>query len=186
MQILAQEFLPLAEKAKAIAFVDLEATGLKGDYNSILVVTVKPYQEKPISFVVDKPGDDRNVVREARDLMHQYPLWVTYYGKYFDIPMIQTRLLNWGFKETLRKHHHIDMYWKLRDRLLTARRSQAHLLRWTKTEEKKMDLSPDEWNNVLRNPKQGLKTMVARCESDTAGLEALYEKTKHLILEITR
>ena len=43
LQLAAQSFLDLAERASALAFVDIEATGLRGDYNSVLVVSVKPW-----------------------------------------------------------------------------------------------------------------------------------------------
>ena len=93
MQIKAEEFLPLAERAGALCFFDLESTGTKGDYNSILCISVKPWHGKPVSFVVDGPGSDRNILAAARDELHKYTLWCGYYSKGFDAPMIQSRLL---------------------------------------------------------------------------------------------
>jgi uncharacterized protein YprB with RNaseH-like and TPR domain len=185
LQIDAQDFLPLAEKAEAVGVLDMEATGVKGDYNSLLVVTVKPYGKKPITLSVDTPGDDRKLVREARDLLHEFPLWISYYGKGFDIPMLQSRLLRHGYKP-LEKKLHLDMYWHMKAHTLTARRSQAHLLEWLETPSKKMTLSAELWNEVLKNPKKGLHTLKLRCESDTIGLENLYDRTKHLIVNVTR
>lgn len=185
MQIEAQDFLPIAEKAGEVCIVDSEATGTKGDYNSLLVVTVKPWHGKPITLSVDRPGDDRKLVKEARDLLHEFAVWVTYYGKGFDMPMLQSRLLRHNCKP-LQKRHHIDMYWHLKAAALTARRSQAHLLEWLDTPQKKMTLSPELWNEVLKCPEKGLKILKARCESDCAGLEALYDRTKHLIVNITK
>ena len=49
MQIEVPTFLRLAEQAKRILFVDLEATGLRGDYNSVLCVSMRPYGEKSIT-----------------------------------------------------------------------------------------------------------------------------------------
>jgi len=185
VQIEAQEFLKIAEQAGKVALVDIEATGLKGDYNSVLVVTVKPYGEKCITTAVDRPGDDRKLVVAARDLLHEYPLWVSYYGKGFDIPMIQTRLLRHGARPLV-KALHLDLYWHLKAHIITARRSQAHYLRWMDAPSQKMDMSPEEWNLVLANPKKALVRMRQRCESDCEGLEALYDRTKHLIVNITR
>jgi RNase H-like protein len=185
MQIEAQRFLDIAERASAIAFFDLESTGLNCDYNSVLCVSVKPYGVSPMSFAVKRPGFDSKVVRDARDFLAEFPLWVSYYGRGFDVLMLNGRLLKHG-DEPLPKHHHLDMYYCMRYRVNTGRRSQAHLLEWLGTPEKKMTLSPDEWNAVQRDPRTHMPILIERCESDVAGLEALYKRTRHLVAEISR
>jgi len=185
MQMKAEEALPIFERANALCMFDLESTGTKGDYNSILCVSIRPWHGKPTSFVVDGPGNDRTILAAVRDELHKYACWVSYFGKGFDVPMIQSRLLVHGLKP-LESRHHIDMYYVLKARVLTGRRSQAHLLEWLNAKQRKMTLSPDMWVAVLRNPKRYLPTLVKRCESDCAGLEALYDKSKHLIRELSR
>jgi uncharacterized protein YprB with RNaseH-like and TPR domain len=181
VQLDSQVFLDLVEDAHKICFVDIESTGLKGDYNSALVVSVKPYNLKPVSFSVKQPGYDIKVVRDAKECMESFACWVTYYGKGFDIPFLNTRLLRWS-QEPIAKRPHIDMYYSLKYNLLTGRKSQAHLLRFLDCDQQKMDMSPTEWTEVLATG--DTKRMVLRCESDTAGLESLYKKTRHLIKEI--
>lgn len=185
MQLDAQDFLPLVEKAGGVCVFDIEATGLKGDYNSILLATVKPIGKPCRTFMVDRPGDDRRLVRELRDELHKYAMWVSFYGKGFDVPMLRARLLLHGMAQ-LEKRLHLDMYWTLKATVLTARRSQAHLLRWLQAPSQKMDLSPEEWNMVLANPRKGLRVMKARCESDCLGLEALYHRAKHLVVNVSK
>ena len=143
MQLDAQTFLRLAEKAGELGFVDIEATGLRGDYNSVLVVSVKRWGKRPVSYAVTQPGDDASVVLAAKADLDSLVCWVTYYGKGFDVPMLNTRLLQAGSLPLMQRHH-VDLYYVLKFNLLTARRSQAHLLRWTGTAEKKMDMSADE------------------------------------------
>jgi uncharacterized protein YprB with RNaseH-like and TPR domain len=136
------------------------------------------------------------VVHQAAEMLRRFDCWVSYYGKSFDFPMINTRLLKWGL-DPLERQKHIDLYYTLKANLATARRSQAHLLDWLRIDKtgestdtdnidvvRKMSVSADEWNQVLSNPKKAMKTMVARCESDTLGLQSLYLRTKHLIREI--
>lgn len=190
MQLPAQDFLRLCEKSNSIATWDIEATGLRGDYNSILCVSIKPVGKPATTFGITTPGRDKGVVEFARDMLESMDCWITYYGKGFDFPMLNTRLLKWGLKPLTRKPH-IDMYYSLKSNLLTARRSQAHLLDWLHIENdgskevaRKMSVSADEWNNVLADPKRSMKTMVKRCESDCVGLEALYLRCKHLIKEV--
>lgn len=186
MQIEAQDYIRLVESANTLCFFDIEATGLRGDYNSVLVASIKPYNSDPYSIVVKQPGNDQGVVREVKSELEKYDCWVTYYGKGFDIPMINTRLLKWRCAP-VDKRHHIDMYYSLKSNLLTARRSQGHLLSWLGTPEQKMTVGADVWNEVIQDPKgPAMKTMIERCESDVIGLQGLYEKTKHVLREIKR
>lgn len=185
MQVDAQRFLNLAERANSIAFFDIEATGLRGDYNSVLVVSIRPVTGKVRTFAVDRAGKDRDVLIAAKKALEEYDLWVSYYGKGFDIPMLNTRLLQ--HRQTpIAKRHHLDMYYLLRFNLLTARRSQGHLLSWLQTPEQKMGVSAEAWNQVLADPKKAMPQMIRRCESDTEGLKSLYERTKHLVAELQR
>lgn len=184
MQFKAQEFLPIVEESHKLLTFDIEATNLRGDYGSILCASFRPYGKDVITVSVDQPGDDKKVVREIKEIMSAYPCWVSYYGKGFDVPMIQTRLLVNGYKQ-LEKKHHIDLYYVLKYKLLTARRSQAHLLRLLETQQQKLDVSANAWNQVMHSAK-AMDLMRERCESDTEGLQALYDKTRHLIEEITK
>jgi hypothetical protein len=199
VQLDPHDFLRLAEAAKTIVSFDIEATGLRGDYNSILCVSIRPVGGDAVTFSIDTPGRDRAVVKEAAEVLSNMDCWISYYGKGFDFPMINTRLLKWGL-EPLKRKPHIDMYYMLKSNLLTARRSQAHLLDWLRIDKTgastiadgggdpihKMSVSADEWNEVLANPAKAMRTMIKRCESDTLGLQSLYLRTKHLIKDVTR
>jgi uncharacterized protein YprB with RNaseH-like and TPR domain len=184
VQIPEQDFLNLVETTHTLIFVDIEAMGLRGDYNSVLCVSIKPYGKKAYTFQITKPGNDRNVVKEAKAALEEAQCWATYYGKGFDIKMLNTRLLRWEM-DPIEKRPHIDMYYSLKSNLLTARKSQGHLLSWLKLPEQKMTVSADDWSAVASDPKRIMPTMVKRCESDVKGLEDLYKRTRHLIKAIT-
>lgn len=198
MQVDPQTFLRLAEGAKKICSFDIEATGLRGDYNSVLVVSIRPVGGNAVSFSIERPGQDKGVVHRAAEMLRSFDCWISYYGKGFDFPMINTRLLKWGLTPLERKPH-IDMYYTLKANLLTARRSQAHLLDWLRIDHtgestdrdnrdvvQKMSVSADEWNRVLdeHTRASAMRTMIKRCESDTLGLQSLYLRTKHLIKDV--
>ena len=185
MQIETQAYLDLLEETHKICFFDIEATGLRGDYNSILCISVKPYGLKPVTFKVERPGHDRKVLKDAVECLESFHVWTSYYGRGFDIPMINTRRLRWG-DEPVDKRPHLDLYFSLKAKLLTARKSQGHLLAWLGTPESKMTVSATVWSEILAEPAKHMPMMIKRCESDCAGLEALYKRTKHLIAEISR
>lgn len=183
MQIDVQTFLRLVEQTHRLAFFDIESLGQQGDYGSILVISVKPFGVDPVTFAVRQVGNDQRVVREARDFLSRFDVWCSYYGKGFDVPMLNTRLLRWGLA-SLDRRLHIDLYYTLKFALSTGRRSQAHLLEWLALPERKMTISADVWASTPFKPKEQLEKLRARCESDTAGLEALYVRTSHLIRDI--
>lgn len=185
MQLKTQEFVELAEKAGEIVFFDIECTSLGPDYGSVLVASFKPLGKKPISVPVVTPGDDLVVVSQAADILKNFKLWVSYYGKGFDVPFLQARLLRHGLPQ-LDKRPHADMYFSLRRTLNLSRGSMAHIAAWLKLPEQKMGVSADVWSQVISDPKTHLKTLVARCESDCAVLEKLWHKTRHLVKDIKR
>lgn len=187
MKIDTLEFLELVEASNKLAFFDIEATGLRGDYNSVLVVAIKPFKTAtPTIFNITQPGNDQRVVREAKAELEKYTVICGYYSKGFDIPMLNTRLLKWG-QVPVEKRLHIDLYFTLKANLLTARKSQGHLLEWLETPETKMTVGADMWNKILNNPTgEPMRVMKNRCASDVIGLQSLYERTKHLIREIKR
>lgn len=184
MQIEAQKFLPIAEKAGALAFVDIEASNLNADFGTVVVVSIKPYKMDPITFHC-RPGRDKKLLKDVAKVMEEYPVWGTFYGKLYDIPFLNSRLLVNGLPP-LPKHHHIDMYWVVKSRTHLSRRNQGHILSWLGTNEEKMSVSPTIWANLARDYDTNIKILIDRCESDVIGLEAMYDRVKHLIGEITR
>lgn len=185
MQIDTQQFLGYVEATKKLAFFDIEATGLRGDYNSILCVSIKPYDGNVVTYQIKQPGNDRKLVREVSDALAEFDCWAGYYSKGFDKKMLNTRLLKWGLPP-LPPRHHIDLYFQLKEKTLTARKSQGHLLSWLGTPEQKMSVGASVWNDVLYKTEEAMKTMVERCESDVIGLEGLYKRTRHLFRDVKR
>jgi uncharacterized protein YprB with RNaseH-like and TPR domain len=179
----AQEFLPVAERAGAIAFVDIEASNLKADFGTVVVVAIKPYKGEVKVFKA-RPGRDKSLLKRVAKELAKYQLWVTFYGKLFDVPFLNSRLLA-NRLPPLPKQHHCDLYWVIKGQTALSRRNQGHLLSWLRTPERKMGVSPNVWAEL---PAVGgnLDVLVERCASDVKGLEALYKKVKHLIGEITR
>lgn len=185
MQVDTQMFLNLVENTNKLCFFDLEATGFRGDYNTILTASIKPYNKKPYTFAIKQVGNDQKVVRDMSEALSEYDCWVSFYGKGFDVPMLNTRLLKWG-APALEHKHHLDMFFSLKHKLALSRKSQAHYLGWLDVDEKKMGVSPDVWAGISTNMEKNLPILIKRCESDTVGLEALYKKTRHLVMEIKR
>jgi uncharacterized protein YprB with RNaseH-like and TPR domain len=183
--VLNQTFLDLAEKSGALVSLDTESTGLNGDYNSLLVISAKPFGKKPVTFKVDKPGDDKQLLIDGVAFLRQFLVPVAYFGFYHDMPLIETRLLIHGLPPW-QPPYEIDPWMIAKRRLKTSRRSQGHLLSWLRPPEQKMGLSADDWNQFIANWEETHPLLVARCESDVKGLEALYRKLRPQIRNFPR
>lgn len=133
---------------------------------------------------MSQPGNDRGLAAQLRDELAKYDCWVTFYGRGHDIPLLETRLLVHNLSK-VEKRLHLDLYWKIKGKIKTARKSQAHINRLLNCQEQKLSVNPDDWNSVLYKPST-MDTIVKRCNSDVEGLEDLYERTKHLVAEIAR
>ena len=179
-----QKYLDLVQDANKICTFDIEASGLKGDYNSTICVSVLGFRaEQPETFHIQQLGNDQKVVRQAKECLESYDCWISYYGKGFDIKFLNTRLLKWGMMP-IEPRHHIDMYYVLKYHTLMGRRSQEAYLSFLGTEEQKMKVSQNIWSEMGFKVKEHLPIMIARCESDVKGLQQLYADTRHLIHEI--
>jgi hypothetical protein len=185
VQIEPQEFLELVESAGKLVCFDIESSGLKGDYNSAICVSLKPYGKEPYTLAIKQPGNDQKVVNDAKRELEKYMVWVTYYGKGFDVKFLNTRLLKWGSKP-IEKRLHLDLFFLNKANLLTGHYSQAHLLGWLGTPEQKMSVSASTWSEMPFKMHEHLPTMIERCESDVRGLECMYDRVKHIVREIKR
>lgn len=183
MKLEVADFLRLVEAGGNLFFWDCETHDKSMDYGGVLVVSIKPWHRKPISIVRPHGQSDRATVKAAIERLNEADLWVTYYGKGFDVRVLNTRALRWGLPQ-LQPKPHIDLYYTLKPKLALARRSQAHILEFLQTSQRKMTVSPVVWGDLMQDYEAGMKVLVRRCESDAAGLEALYSATKHLIRDI--
>ena len=191
MQLDCQTFLRLVEKNGSLIFWDTESQGREGDYGRMYIVSVKPFNKPPVTLNIGENAQDKGLVKEAKDLLDKADCWVTFYGKGHDVPLLNTRLIRWGYPP-LNVVPHIDMYFQLKYKLKTGRKSQAHLLEFLQDTmislgippEKKMSVSPNVWSDLWSDYKKNIKILIDRCASDTIGLEALYKVCKHLIRDI--
>lgn len=184
MNIDEQHYLDLAEKTSDLVFFDIESTGFKADYGSVLVVSLKPFGKEPFSFAVNQVGNDQKVVRQAREALGRFGCWVSFYGKGFDKPFLNTRLLKWK-QPPLESRHHLDLFFTLKYNMSMSRKSLLQYAGFLDLEDKKFGVSPNVWSSIAYKP-ENMKLMIKRCEQDCITLEQLYVKTRHIVKEIKR
>lgn len=185
MQVDVQDFLRLVETASTLFCWDTETAGRDMDYGGVYTVAIKPYGKAPVLISRRKGQSDKYLVRDAADYLNEADCWVTYYGKGFDVGVMNTRLLRWCLPP-LESKLHIDLYFSIQPKIRLGSKSQASLLAFLGTDQQKMSVPPTAWSDVNEDFEKNIAILGARCISDAVGLEAGYDKTKHLIKDIKR
>ena len=183
MQLDVQRYLELVENNNSICFFDLETTGREAEYDSIICGSIKSYHDAPMTFTVKQIGNDQKILKELKEWLTSFDVYVTYYGKGFDTLFLNTRSLKWR-QPPLPPMLHLDMYFALRGKLILGRRSQGHIASWLRLPVEKMSVSADIWSEAPYKPKLNLPILVERCESDVTGLQQLYDTSKHLVRDL--
>jgi len=185
MQLNTQRCFDLFEKDHTLYGWDIETAGFNADYAQVLCISIKPHGLEPVTFSLKKGHSDKAVVNQARNMLGEAECWMTYYGKGFDVKILNTRLLYWGLP-ALDSIPHIDLYYALKSKLKTGSKSQAHLLNFLELPEEKMTVRPSIWANLNHNFEENMKVLIERCESDCEGMEGLYDRTRHMIMDAKR
>jgi hypothetical protein len=101
------------------------------------------------------------------------------------VPFVNTRLLKWGYAP-IDTRHHIDLFFTLKSNTKMSSKGLGRFLSLLGTDEQKMGVSQNVWSEMGFKLNTHMPLMVKRCESDTIGLEGLYDKTRHIIKEIKK
>lgn len=175
----------MVEQTNQLVFFDIESSGgFNADFGSTLCVSFKVFEQEPVTLKIKQVGNDQKVVREAKEILEQFQCWCSYYGKGFDVPYLNTRLLKWGYKP-VKPRHHLDLYFTLKPKTKMSRKGLGSYADFLKLETPKINVSQNVWSEMPF--KMGnMKELVMRCEGDCTTLEQLYVKTRHMVAEIKR
>lgn len=170
---------------------DLESSSLNGDFGAILCFGYKWLGERQahVLSVADfprfhqDPSDDRELVRAAYDILESADLWVTWYGKRFDVPLMATRLLD--HREALKRHilppmPHVDGWEIARYRMKLHSNRLASVSTFLDVEEK-TPIRPRVWRRALSGHRPSLQYVIDHCEQDCVVLEDVYQIIRPLL-----
>jgi len=165
-----------------IAMLDLETTNLSANVGRIIAACVKPL-EGPITAFSQEGyrgyqktlWDDTPLVEDLEAHLRGYHLLVTYYGRFFDIPFLRSRL-------TKVPSHKPKRYWSL-DLHLTAKNmlklSSNRLIAlqgFLGLSEEKTGLDPDVWAKAGAGNVRATRTVAHHCRQDVKVLELAYTR----------
>lgn len=175
-----------ARKKAKIVLWDLETTNLKGNYGYILCGATKLVGEKQIkcwsiadsSTFSDDPTNDKEICKAILESLEDADMWVAHFGKWFDRPMMNTRLLGHGLPP-LPPIPLIDTWKIAKDNLRLNSNRLATIAAWAGLEEK-TPLSGPIWIKAMAGHRPSIKYVIKHCKQDVVVLEQVYEKIKCL------
>ena len=177
---------------KRIVAFDIETTNLNANFGRILltsfanihtgeVVTMRGDDEK---FRGEKLSDDSKLVAAIRDYMNDSFCWVSWNGKMFDVPFINTRLAL-ADEETMDKRLHIDLMYYARKPFLKIHSSRLDAVAKTfELKEQKTELTPKDWTDAMVLDKEALDYIQEHCEQDVKVLVEVFPKLQAFIANI--
>lgn len=165
---------------------DIEATNLKASFGYVLCVAWKKLGQKTVNVrsVADyatykkDPTNDKQLLKDVRDVLSDAGAWVTWYGQGFDQKFVNSRLTLHGMSP-LPPVPHIDGWRIAREKLLLHSNRLASVSSFLGIEEKTA-LSGPIWVKASAGDKKSLDYVVRHCKQDVVVLEQAYERIKHL------
>lgn len=166
---------------------DLETTNLKGNFGYILCGAWKVLGEKKIhcSSIVNSPTfktdptNDKFICKEILASLEEADMWVAHFGKWFDRPMLNTRLVGHGLTP-LPPIPLIDTWRIAKDNLKLNSNKLATIAAWLNLEEK-TPLSGPIWIKAMAGHKPSIKYVEKHCRQDVLVLEEVYKKIRPLM-----
>jgi len=168
-----------------IAAFDIETSGLEGDWASILCASFKPIHEvdNPDDVYTlsrrvrsKDPFDDGALAVKIRDEIRKYNIIVTWNGKLFDIPFVNSRLLKVG-QEACNPQMHLDIMWYAGgSSARLASRKLENVAKFFKVPTHKHDVPPEVLIASRSGDPDALKEVIKHCENDVKMTSEVYWK----------
>jgi uncharacterized protein YprB with RNaseH-like and TPR domain len=181
------------EKAKILLF-DIETTHLKADFGTLLcfgykwlgaskteVPSIADYLETCNECGKwDDPANDKPLLKEIYRVLSSADMWVTYYGKGFDVKFINAKLLEHGLP-VLPNIPHVDLFFTVRSNLALSRKSLANVSNYIGCTEEKTLVNGKIWKKAMVGHAGSLTYIIKHCRADVLVLEDAYLKLRPLV-----
>lgn len=175
-------------KEPKILLWDIECTHLKADFGTCLCIGYKWLGQKKVHVpsIMDYKGwqkdttNDKKLLQEFYKVASEADMWVTYYGKGFDVPYIQAKLLEHGLPY-LPPVPHVDLYFTVKSNLALSRKSLANVSTFLQLDAKKTPVAGTVWKRATTGHGPSIRYVIDHCKADVNLLEEAYYKLRPLV-----
>jgi len=130
--------------------------------------------------------DDKEIVRNIRDALMKYDIWVTWNGKLFDVPVLNGRLIFHGL-EPLGPKMHIDLMYKATGgSVRIGRRSLQSVSEYFDVPNRKTPLSVRIWDRAMAGDAQAYSLIAEHCDADVLVTRDVFDVLKPQIGNVQR
>ena len=173
-----------------VLYYDIECTDLDADFGNMIAFGYKWAGESEahvLSLLETNPlcGEcgrvdavsDKPLVAAAWDVLAQADMWVTYFGKGFDLKFLNTRILDAGLSP-LPPTPHVDLYFTAKHHLKLSSNRLANVQDFLNLPTAKTPLTKRVWRQAQAGHVPSIRYIITHCEKDVLVLEEAYEKLK--------
>jgi uncharacterized protein YprB with RNaseH-like and TPR domain len=175
-----------------IGFLDIESTGLKGNWDFMLCYSLKELDGEILGRHITPQEirsyrfDKKMTLELIRDI-NKFDRMITYYGSRFDIPFIKTRAEKWGLDfPAYRDLWQTDVYDLAKKNLLLHSTRLQHVCNLMGIPSKQHPLDPDLWQRAQSGDVPSLETVKVHCDEDVGALEAAWLRLRKYSIPMKR
>lgn len=179
---------------KGFVAFDIETTDLKANFGHIIAAVLVPlYGGKPLVLRLDDPQyrtvrdyDDSYLVKSLAEELEEATCILSWNGKMFDIPFVNTRLMHAG-ERPLVKGMHIDlMYYARRPNMVLHSARLESVMDFLHLDNRKSKVDPEKWVRARALETDSMDYVVRHCLADTKALKEAFEYLRPFISTIHR
>lgn len=185
-------FVKETKKPLKVGYLDIEAGGLKANFDYMLSYCIKTRDKKEFNEgVIDvkeirKFNFDKELIKKLIRDISKYDVIVTYFGTRYDIPFIRTRALHhnlqfpqFGFIQ------HKDVYYMVKSKLCLHRNSLDTATNFLGIKGKN-HIDGNTWNKAEHGDKKSLQYVLDHNRRDCIILEKLHKKMEVFVKKTTK
>lgn len=162
---------------------DFETTNLRANFGRLLVASfISLNSDEVVTFRADEEkykkknlSNDSSLAKDIKKYMEDQFCWISWNGKLFDMPFLNTRL-RLADLEPVNKRIHIDlMYYARRPNLCLNSSRLDTVAKTFRLGEQKTDLDPQTWVDAMLLDKKALDYVAEHCEQDVRVLKEAFQ-----------
>lgn len=168
----------------AITAFDIEATGLKADFAFLLCVAFGDVGKKKVELLSLSQYGDKNPLTYEEDLvndvakkMQDIDILLSYYGKGYDIPFLNSKMLEYQLPP-LPNTPHIDVYWTAKSNFSLSRKSMQNVAYFTRAAHEKSGVEGRLWKSAMAGDPKALRAIEVHNIADIHVLRDVYTELR--------
>jgi len=163
-----------------ITAFDIEATGLKADFAFLLCVAFGDVGKKKVELLSLSQYGDKNPLTYEEDLvndvakkMQDIDVLLSYYGKGYDIPFLNSKMLEYKLAP-LPNTPHIDIYWTAKSNFSLSRKSMQNVAYFSQVAHEKSGVEGRLWKAAMAGNQKALRQIEIHNIADIEVLRDVY------------